>query len=214
MNGCYNWVPFSREHAVQHRLYFGRGQHSPILRPMSLQCVGLGLNLTDDDDAWAPNHLEACFTAASAAPSAAMVVSGLLRIEGDDADGPSSSPPSAPPPLAPPLSAWLPPAPTQAAATLGPRSPAGAPPIVRPQPLPPAGRLHPSWFFTANPGIQGSNLFVRLGELLRAGLFDEWLPSTTDRSVPFTRSYRSHQVYGGVVSLRAALAGLAVNLRQ
>ena len=28
---------------------------------------------------------------------------------------------------------------------------------------------------------QGSNLVAPLGLLLRAGLFDEWLPSTTDR---------------------------------
>ena len=34
-----------------------------------------------------------------------------------------------------------------------------------------------------NPGVQGSNLFVRLPRLLRAGLFDENLPSMTDRDL-------------------------------
>jgi len=38
-------------------------------------------------------------------------------------------------------------------------------------------------FLVENPGIQGSNLFVRLGVLLAAGLFDEWLKSTTDRDL-------------------------------
>jgi GT2 family glycosyltransferase len=38
-------------------------------------------------------------------------------------------------------------------------------------------------FLTANPGIQGSNLFVRLSVLLAAGGFDEALPSTTDRDL-------------------------------
>lgn len=38
-------------------------------------------------------------------------------------------------------------------------------------------------FLVTNPGIQGSNLFVRLTCLLRAGGFDESLPSTTDRDV-------------------------------
>lgn len=38
-------------------------------------------------------------------------------------------------------------------------------------------------FLIQNPGIQGSNLFVRLGTLLAAGLFDEALPSTTDRDL-------------------------------
>ncbi len=38
-------------------------------------------------------------------------------------------------------------------------------------------------FLTTNPHIQGSNLFVRLSTLLAAGLFDEALPSTTDRDL-------------------------------
>jgi len=38
-------------------------------------------------------------------------------------------------------------------------------------------------FLTSNPGIQGSNLFVRLSLLLAAGGFDEALRSTTDRDL-------------------------------
>lgn len=44
-------------------------------------------------------------------------------------------------------------------------------------------RLHIDDFLVTNPGIQGSNLFVRLNCLLRAGGFDESLASTTDRDV-------------------------------
>ena len=38
-------------------------------------------------------------------------------------------------------------------------------------------------FFVTNPGIQGSNLTMRLKSLLEAGMFDEYLPSTTDRDL-------------------------------
>ncbi len=38
-------------------------------------------------------------------------------------------------------------------------------------------------FLVGNPGIQGSNLFVRLSVLLAAGQFDEALPSSTDRDL-------------------------------
>lgn len=38
-------------------------------------------------------------------------------------------------------------------------------------------------FLRGNPGVQGSNLFVRLPLLLRAGCFDENLPSMTDRDL-------------------------------
>ena len=44
-------------------------------------------------------------------------------------------------------------------------------------------QLSPSEFFTGNPHIQGSNLFVKLSTLLEAGGFDENLSSTTDRDV-------------------------------
>jgi len=49
------------------------------------------------------------------------------------------------------------------------------------QPAPEA--LEARAFLTHNPGIQGSNLFVRLSALLAAGLFDEALASTTDRDL-------------------------------
>ena len=38
-------------------------------------------------------------------------------------------------------------------------------------------------FLIGNPGIQGSNLVVRLSALLAAGMFDESLPSCTDRDL-------------------------------
>ena len=38
-------------------------------------------------------------------------------------------------------------------------------------------------FLTGNPGIQGSNMVVRLSALLEAGMFDESLPSCTDRDL-------------------------------
>lgn len=43
--------------------------------------------------------------------------------------------------------------------------------------------LRASDFLTGNPGIQGSNLFVRLNVLLAAGAFDEEFGSTTDRDI-------------------------------
>lgn len=46
---------------------------------------------------------------------------------------------------------------------------------------PPA--LNAADFLTDNPGIQGSNLFLRLSILLAAGGFDEALPSATDRDL-------------------------------
>jgi glycosyltransferase involved in cell wall biosynthesis len=44
-------------------------------------------------------------------------------------------------------------------------------------------RLVASSFLRANPHVQGSNFFVRLSTLLRAGCFDENLRSTTDRDL-------------------------------
>ncbi|CAM9292326.1 unnamed protein product, partial [Chrysoparadoxa australica] len=41
----------------------------------------------------------------------------------------------------------------------------------------------PAAFLSRNPGIQGSNLFVRLYELQAAGMFDEALTSCTDRDL-------------------------------
>ena len=47
----------------------------------------------------------------------------------------------------------------------------------------PPGFLDIGDFLTGNPGIQGSNLVVRLSALLEAGMFDESLPSCTDRDL-------------------------------
>lgn len=44
-------------------------------------------------------------------------------------------------------------------------------------------KLSTSAFLTGNPHVQGSNLFIKLSALLRAGGFDENLESTTDRDV-------------------------------
>lgn len=43
--------------------------------------------------------------------------------------------------------------------------------------------LKQSDFFIGNPHIQGSNLFLSLRLFYRAGMFDEHLPSTTDRDL-------------------------------
>lgn len=48
------------------------------------------------------------------------------------------------------------------------------------------GSLTVDSFLKGNPHIQGSNTFIRLSTLLRAGLFDENMSSTTDRDI-FTR---------------------------
>ena len=47
----------------------------------------------------------------------------------------------------------------------------------------PPPSLQASSFLVRNPGIQGSNLVCRLSVLLEAGLFDESLPSCTDRDL-------------------------------
>lgn len=47
----------------------------------------------------------------------------------------------------------------------------------------PPTELSAADFLTGNPGIQGSNLVCRLRVLLEAGLFDESLPSCTDRDL-------------------------------
>lgn len=43
--------------------------------------------------------------------------------------------------------------------------------------------LRSSDFYVSNPHLQGSNMFLRFSVLLRAGMFDEWLPSCTDRDL-------------------------------
>ena len=47
----------------------------------------------------------------------------------------------------------------------------------------PPARLEAAEFLSGNPGIQASNLVCRLSVLLEAGLFDEALPSCTDRDL-------------------------------
>lgn len=54
-------------------------------------------------------------------------------------------------------------------------------PSGRPQEIPRG--LDEGTLLTGNPHVQGSNIFVRLRVLLEAGLFDESLPSTTDRDL-------------------------------
>ena len=49
-------------------------------------------------------------------------------------------------------------------------------------------------FLRGNPHIQGSNTFVRLSTLLKAGSFDESMPSTTDRDL-FTRIMQMNPDY-------------------
>jgi glycosyltransferase involved in cell wall biosynthesis len=52
-----------------------------------------------------------------------------------------------------------------------------------PQICEPPEALRAEEFLTGNPGIQGSNLFIRLSVLLAAGGFDEALPNATDRDL-------------------------------
>ena len=54
---------------------------------------------------------------------------------------------------------------------------------VEPRPVIPPRSLRPPSFLAGNPGIQASNLVCRLSVLLEAGLFDESLPSCTDRDL-------------------------------
>ena len=54
---------------------------------------------------------------------------------------------------------------------------------AEPIPVTPPASLDAADFLVGNPGIQGSNLVCRLSVLLEAGLFDESLPSCTDRDL-------------------------------
>ncbi len=49
-------------------------------------------------------------------------------------------------------------------------------------------------FLQGNPHIQGSNTFVKLSTLMKAGCFDESMPSTTDRDI-FVRIMQQNPVY-------------------
>mmetsp|Transcript_20279 Transcript_20279/g.41933 ORF Transcript_20279/g.41933 Transcript_20279/m.41933 type:complete len:242 (+) Transcript_20279:250-975(+) len=61
-------------------------------------------------------------------------------------------------------------------------------------------------FFTTNPGVQGSNLFVRCEALLKAGLFDEKLSSTTDRDLCIRLSDILHDVDSSFASTGKTLS--------
>lgn len=93
--------------------------------------------ILDDDDAWEPDHLEACLEEAVAG-DCGMVAAGLIRHEAPDDLGHRHSIPHA---------------------------------------------LDAREQFIRGQHIQGSNLFVRLDAMLKAGCFDEHLPSCTDRDL-------------------------------
>jgi GT2 family glycosyltransferase len=61
-------------------------------------------------------------------------------------------------------------------------------------------------FLTKNPHIQGSNTFVRLTTLLKAGAFDENMPSTTDRDI-FARLFMLKPKYVIVPKLLVVFNG-------
>ena len=63
--------------------------------------------------------------------------------------------------------------------------------------VPPA-QLHPDEFLVRNPGVQGSNLFVRLNLMLEAGCFDESLASCTDRDLCLRLAALPHLRYAVV----------------
>ena len=54
--------------------------------------------------------------------------------------------------------------------------------------------LHIDSFLRSNPHLQGSNTFVKMSTLLRAGLFDENMSSTTDRDI-FSRIMMLNPTY-------------------
>lgn len=43
--------------------------------------------------------------------------------------------------------------------------------------------VHPARFLVGNPHVQGSNMFIHLNVMLKSGLFDEALRSSTDRDL-------------------------------
>lgn len=93
--------------------------------------------ILDDDDAWEPDHLEACLEEAVAGDFG-MVAAGLIRHEAPDDLGHRHAIPHA---------------------------------------------LDAREQFIRGQHIQGSNLFVRLDAMLKAGCFDEHLTSCTDRDL-------------------------------
>lgn len=65
------------------------------------------------------------------------------------------------------------------------------------QPLSIPHELSVESFLQGNPHLQGSNTFVKLSTLLKAGLFDENMSSTTDRDI-FTRIMLLNPTYAVV----------------
>jgi len=66
------------------------------------------------------------------------------------------------------------------------------------------GTLHVRDFLRGNPGVQGSNLFVRLSLILRSGMFDEDMNSMTDRDL----CIRMLDALGPDAATRVAFTGL------
>ena len=81
-----------------------------------------------------------------------------------------------------------------------------------PEPIIPPQSLDAADFLVGNPGIQGSNLICRLSRLLEAGLFDEWLPSCTDRDLCIRLADLPGVRYGAVP--RPSVRHFACRLRQ
>ena len=69
---------------------------------------------------------------------------------------------------------------------------------AEPKRVTPPASLDASSFLKGNPGIQGSNLVCRLSTLLEAGLFDESLPSCTDRDLGIRLADLPDARYGAV----------------
>ena len=128
----------------------------------------------DDDDKWEPGHLAACLAVAASSGSS-VVASGIIRHSNCDDDSEEHT--------AAALASTLPTDTPDAALRDG--APSAPTPTMRCrcQTPPTAGQLDPSTFLVSNPSVQGSNLFVRMDALFAAGLFDEALPSTTDRDL-------------------------------
>lgn len=59
-----------------------------------------------------------------------------------------------------------------------------------------SSQLTPEHFFIGNPGIQGSNMFIKTEALIVINGFDEALPNTTDRDlmIRFLRKNKTNQV--------------------
>ena len=59
----------------------------------------------------------------------------------------------------------------------------------------PPSRFNQRDFLTRNPGVTGAFLVIRLADLMRAGMFDESLPSCTDRDLCIRLAQLPHLTY-------------------